>query len=114
MSVLSLTPYLSILHFYFSGDCDTDDECGEGLICFQRGRGDAVPGCLDGEQETSNTDFCVPEGYTLQPTWESTWEPTFFPTFGPIDFPDNTVPTTNGDDGASFADTVCGLIGVFC
>ena len=45
-----------------SGDCDTDDECGPGLRCFQRGSGsdnDAeadVPGCCGTGRR--GTDYC--------------------------------------------------------
>ena len=41
------------------GDCDDDDECGEGLVCLQRGRGDPVPGCSYNRLDFT-TDFCVP------------------------------------------------------
>lgn len=41
------------------GDCDDDDECGEGLVCLQRGRGDPVPGCAYNGLDFT-TDFCVP------------------------------------------------------
>lgn len=27
------------------GDCDTNDDCKEGLICFQRNSNEDVPGC---------------------------------------------------------------------
>jgi len=50
------------------GDCDMDDECAEGLICFQRGANDAVPGCLGGEADAMMTDYCILDptgaGYT--------------------------------------------------
>lgn len=41
------------------GDCDTDDECQEGLKCFQRGsdKGKAIPPGCEGEDDTEN-DFC--------------------------------------------------------
>lgn len=42
------------------GDCDTDSDCDEGMICFQRnGGGIDVPGCLGGSSETSKTDYCI-------------------------------------------------------
>lgn len=41
-----LTPFLSLLY-----------QCGEGLICWQRGFRDTVPGCT-GDLE-STTDYCV-------------------------------------------------------
>ena len=126
---------LPILPHFPSGDCDSDDECAEGLVCFQRDPFDRVPGCNNGENERSNTDFCVPEGWTLAPipTWEPTWLPTFSPTFddlprapppvsSPISFPDNVVDQDDDDIGDDddvgvidgLGDVVCGLIGVFC
>jgi hypothetical protein len=41
------------------GDCDVDEECEGGLVCFQRDGGDPVPGCLGGEDDKSRTDYCV-------------------------------------------------------
>ena len=42
------------------GDCDTDRDCGPGLICYQRlAPNEAVPGCAGGEEDDSVTDFCV-------------------------------------------------------
>jgi transforming growth factor-beta-induced protein len=41
------------------GDCDADEECDGGLVCFQRDGGDPVPGCLGGEDDNSRTDYCV-------------------------------------------------------
>ena len=42
------------------GDCDIDDECGAGLICFQRASNETVPGC-SGEDNAAldRKDFCV-------------------------------------------------------
>jgi len=39
------------------GDCDIDEHCGEGLICFQRDGYDHVPGCL-GKGEF-DLDYCA-------------------------------------------------------
>jgi len=39
------------------GDCDTDAECGEGLVCFQRNDYDAVPGCFGSGVE--DHDYCI-------------------------------------------------------
>jgi hypothetical protein len=39
------------------GDCDSDDHCSSGLVCFQRDGNTAVPGC-SGNGETNN-DYCV-------------------------------------------------------
>ena len=53
------------------GDCDIDDECGPGLICFQRAGLETVPGC-SGEDNIllDRKDFCVtkctPEYCVLQ------------------------------------------------
>lgn len=110
------------------GDCDNDDECGEGLVCFQRIARDFVPGCLDGDEESSNTDFCIPEGFTWTPTFQPTWEPTFksinrdtpAPSETPVDFPDTDIDSNNDDGGGDYDDDqnfsgmVCNLIGVFC
>mmetsp|Transcript_23014 Transcript_23014/g.34333 ORF Transcript_23014/g.34333 Transcript_23014/m.34333 type:complete len:601 (+) Transcript_23014:77-1879(+) len=41
------------------GDCDNDQECQEGLICYQRGSYGGVPGCLGGDVDGSGTDYCV-------------------------------------------------------
>jgi hypothetical protein len=38
------------------GDCDVDEECEGALVCFQRGRGDPVPGCLGGEEGRQEQD----------------------------------------------------------
>ncbi|CAB9508124.1 expressed unknown protein [Seminavis robusta] len=72
------------------GDCDSDDDCGEGLICYQRGKRDPVPGCLRGEREKSATDFCVPEDATLAPT---TAKPSRRPTLPPTQRPTTKWPT---------------------
>jgi len=40
-----------------SGDCDSDAECKEGLVCYQRTGKDTVPGC-DGEG-TKDWDYCI-------------------------------------------------------
>ena len=39
------------------GDCDTDADCEEGLICFQRNRYTPVPGCSG--QGIYNRDYCI-------------------------------------------------------
>jgi hypothetical protein len=41
------------------GDCDNDKECKEGLICFHRDGGEAVPGCHGGKDDNSRTDYCI-------------------------------------------------------
>ena len=40
------------------GDCDKDSDCGIGLMCFQRGGNDPVPGCSG--TPDSGWDYCVP------------------------------------------------------
>jgi hypothetical protein len=45
-----------------NGDCDVDDDCKPGLICFERnGFFEAVPGCIGGELDASFTDYCIVE-----------------------------------------------------
>ena len=41
------------------GDCDNDDDCAGDLICYQRGRNQAVPGCSGGELNGSLFDYCI-------------------------------------------------------
>jgi len=42
------------------GDCDEDSDCRfDFLVCFQRDAYEAVPGCDDGDQDGSKTDYCV-------------------------------------------------------
>eukprot|EP00984_Skeletonema_dohrnii_P001331 scaffold413_cov76-Skeletonema_dohrnii-CCMP3373.AAC.2 len=54
------------------GDCDSDHDCKDGLICFERhGTTEPVPGCLGGEDESKGTDYCSrkdAEIVTAQPT----------------------------------------------
>lgn len=49
------------------GDCDSNSDCAENLICFQRGKYQAVPGCLGGERDPSATDYCAPPPVGPQP-----------------------------------------------
>jgi len=66
------------------GDCDTDNDCADGLVCFQRNSNQAIPGCIGGEQNPLTTDYCVldirGEGYTDAPTINQTTPPTAAPT----------------------------------
>ena len=48
------------------GDCDNDDECGEGLICMQRSGDEPVPGCVG--SPGTGTDYCVPSETTAPTT----------------------------------------------
>eukprot|EP00984_Skeletonema_dohrnii_P002523 scaffold874_cov126-Skeletonema_dohrnii-CCMP3373.AAC.2 len=81
------------------GDCDNNEECSSGLICYQRnGNNEAVPGCLGGEDDDGTSDYCIPapdetttpgvdpigETMTLFPTPVDAGETvTLFPTQGP-------------------------------
>jgi hypothetical protein len=51
-----------VLLEHCEGDCDSDNDCGQGLICLQRYGGEDVPGCVfDGDNEDENraNDVCV-------------------------------------------------------
>lgn len=47
------------------GDCDSDQDCADGLVCRNRGGGEEVPGCVFGSSFfgsadiNEDTDFCV-------------------------------------------------------
>ena len=46
------------------GDCDTDNDCNQGLKCFQRNGHTAVPGCDDGGAgDVSDHDYCYDSVY---------------------------------------------------
>jgi len=45
-----------------SGECDDDDQCAEGLKCFQREGSEAIPGCRSGD-ESPGDDFCYDPKY---------------------------------------------------
>ncbi|CAB9510452.1 expressed unknown protein [Seminavis robusta] len=75
------------------GDCDSDADCQQGLVCFQRaapppgGAWPEVPGCIGGSQFTAKTDFCI---FPILPAEESpppTIAPTYSPTESPSDVP---------------------------
>lgn len=58
LQLLALTFHLvSMLDRRCEGDCDNDDQCGEGLICLQMNGLAPFPGC-NGTQ-SSSTDYCV-------------------------------------------------------
>jgi hypothetical protein len=40
------------------GDCDSNGDCNGNLVCYQRGRGDPVPGCPNKNLGTTR-DYCV-------------------------------------------------------
>lgn len=49
------------------GECDTDFDCRDGLLCFQRNAFGSVPGCAGGEDDSSNSDFCIKEELFVEP-----------------------------------------------
>jgi len=80
------------------GDCDSDEDCDVGLICFQREAFQEVPGCNGGEQEDSMTDYCIidPSLSTTYPPTTSppTLAPTAIPTSIMLPVPDASSPVT--------------------
>ncbi|KAL3927051.1 MAG: hypothetical protein SGBAC_013240, partial [Bacillariaceae sp.] len=48
------------------GDCDSNDDCGNGLVCYQRSEYEHVPGCTGGTADGSRTDYCVPKAMVPQ------------------------------------------------
>lgn len=72
------------------GDCDVDDHCSPGLVCFQRNENEPVPGCAWGNADNSRTDYCVPKaGFPRNPT------PQTLPSLSPTKSPTVLVPTYN-------------------
>lgn len=78
------------------GNCDSDSDCAEGLICLKRVDGDPVPGCFGGLNY--GVDFCILDPYAFpntllapvpvpQPTQPPTPFPTMSPTKEPTPFP---------------------------
>eukprot|EP00934_Nitzschia_sp_Nitz4_P001807 Nitzschia sp. Nitz4//scaffold177_size45885//17105//21005//NITZ4_007204-RA/size45885-augustus-gene-0.5-mRNA-1//-1//CDS//3329539052//1807//frame0 len=94
---------------YCEGDCDSDGDCADGLICYQRDTGEAVPGCLGGESDGTNTDYCIfdphGDGYTISPTL--TRGPTDYPSASPTESPSAspTVATPSPTSGPSASPT---------
>jgi len=41
------------------GDCDSDDDCEVGLICYHKDSFSEVPGCVGGLTDESRQDYCV-------------------------------------------------------
>ena len=41
------------------GDCDSDDDCNDDLICFQQGEYEHVSGCLGGTSDWTTGDYCI-------------------------------------------------------
>ncbi|CAB9505692.1 expressed unknown protein [Seminavis robusta] len=83
-----------------AGDCDTDDQCAEGLICYQRRSGDPVPGCQTNGVVESQTDFCIPpDAAWVDDLWVDQEETvTLAPTISPHYYVTNTeAPTFAGE-----------------
>eukprot|EP00751_Fragilariopsis_kerguelensis_P000500 CAMPEP_0170807906 /NCGR_PEP_ID=MMETSP0733-20121128/33063_1 /TAXON_ID=186038 /ORGANISM="Fragilariopsis kerguelensis, Strain L26-C5" /LENGTH=983 /DNA_ID=CAMNT_0011163205 /DNA_START=740 /DNA_END=3691 /DNA_ORIENTATION=- len=87
------TPPLTVFPLQIcQGDCDVDNECAEGLICYQRGANEAVPGCIGGEDDAFMTDYCILDplgnGYispdTLSPTFIASSAPSIAPITTPV------------------------------
>ncbi|GKY96987.1 hypothetical protein MPSEU_000657600 [Mayamaea pseudoterrestris] len=41
------------------GDCDSDDDCQPGLVCYQRVARESVPGCSGGTSDSTANDYCI-------------------------------------------------------
>jgi hypothetical protein len=77
------------------GDCDTDNDCAEGLICYQRGSQEAVPGCTGGENDDQLTDYCVLDPFGKGYTDTHTEAPAVSPS---IPLPPTAVPTSRTEE----------------
>jgi hypothetical protein len=81
------------------GDCDSDDDCAEGLICWMRNSGDEpVPYC-EGPVGTSRTDYCVHDSAAFAapsaaPSTEPSTGPSTEPSTGPSTEP-STAPSAS-------------------
>ena len=85
------------------GDCDRDSDCAGNLVCFQRNRFDAVPGCTGGESDTSFTDYCIHPPGGPQPTMP---RPSPRPTYAPQMTPrPSTMPTNRPTQAPQTAPT---------
>ena len=49
------------------GDCDNDNQCAPGLVCFERDGATPVPGCTG--TGTSSWDYCVLADTVAAPVW---------------------------------------------
>ena len=61
------------------GDCDSDSDCLNGLICFERSGSESVPGCAGagGARDVIEKDYCIDPsdlGHTSIPTAMPTME----------------------------------------
>jgi len=74
------------------GDCDNNNDCDGDLICYQREKNVAVPGCDGGEGDNSRTDYCIHD--TGAPSrFPATSTPTGTPTLAPSRSPATSTPT---------------------
>ena len=74
------------------GDCDSDESCERGLICWQReSGGHHVPGCEGGENENSRNDYCIidPDLTIEQSSMPPSKNPSGLPSAAPSDQPSN-------------------------
>jgi hypothetical protein len=88
------------------GDCDTDEDCMDGLICFQRNANETVPGCTGGSSTDLLTDFCILDPFGsgfVDPPTEAPTGGLMPPTGLPTSRPDTSVPAAN--EGPSVAPT---------
>merc|ERR1712032_116585 len=53
-----------------TGECDKDSQCAYGLKCFQRSKGEKIPGCKDGKKKVpKDWDYCYdPKTEVKKPT----------------------------------------------
>lgn len=84
------------------GDCDNDDMCDFGLICYQRDANEPVPGCLGGDSFSSNSDFCIVDPMNIPIATQPTPSPT--PT---ADLPRVEFVGKKGDPPEAFPLDVC-------
>eukprot|EP00980_Cylindrotheca_fusiformis_P000752 scaffold175_cov153-Cylindrotheca_fusiformis.AAC.4 len=75
------------------GDCDDDDDCEGGLVCFQRDANESVPGCSGGGKDNSRTDYCVRSTESPPPTNDPSPNPTPAPTLSQGTPPPTPAPT---------------------
>eukprot|EP00985_Skeletonema_marinoi_P019741 scaffold11430_cov165-Skeletonema_marinoi.AAC.1 len=96
------------------GDCDTDAECGPGLVCEYRDGDEPIPGCIG--DAVPGEDYCRPAVVVSPaPTPAATPPPTAPPTslqvvFTGIGAPPNPLPECHGDcddDSQCEGDLVC-------
>jgi hypothetical protein len=71
------------------GDCDSDDDCQPGLVCYFREANGAVPGCIGGDGDSSRSDYCITD-----PSIPTTGAITLTPSDAPVTIvPTITQPT---------------------